>query len=184
MSRTPCPHSHTWKMLMTPDWIFGGLGHSWLHGTYSYVILESCVNVQFTSMNKGSHPVHEVLLWGFFWFLTRYLEHRVILDNIEHHYIQFLLHADFQLSSKNRSVSTTSCHQSHTWRKVMVPDCTLGGSGNSWDYGSQFHAIMDMCANCQLSSMNKRVSLSICHHSPTLRILMVPDWSLRKLGHF
>ena len=51
-------HIHTWRVLMDPDWSFGGLGHlgnqSWHHGSMWYVIREIYVNSQLPSMIKSA----------------------------------------------------------------------------------------------------------------------------------
>ena len=50
-------HTHTWRMLMVPDWSFGGLGHLWYqilhHKSTLYVILELYTDFQLHSMIRS-----------------------------------------------------------------------------------------------------------------------------------
>ena len=80
------PWSHTWRMLMIPDWILGRWGHFWHHGSSWYVILDLCAKFQLSSMNRSVSrtPVLEVILGGRWRFLTGDLEDRVILDVLDH----------------------------------------------------------------------------------------------------
>ena len=73
-------------------------------------------------------------------------------------YVILDLCAKFQLSSMNMSVSRTTHPRSHTWRTRMVPDWILGGWGHSWHHGSSWYVILDLCAEFQLSSINRSVS--------------------------
>ena len=98
-------------------------------------------------------------------------------------YVILALCAKFQLSSMNRRVSRTPHPQSHAWRMMMVPDWKLGEWGHSWNHGSSWFVILDLCAKFQLSSMNRSVSRTPCLRSHTWRKLVVPDWILGGLGH-
>ena len=65
VSRTPCPRSNTWRMLMVPDWILGGWGHSWHHESSWYVTLDVCAKFQLSSMNisVSRTPCPQIHTW-------------------------------------------------------------------------------------------------------------------------
>jgi len=109
-SRTPHPESHTWRTLNVPDWILGGWGHSWRHGSSWYVFLDLYAKFQLSSMDgsvsRTLHPrshtwrtlkVPDWILggWSHSW------------HNGSSWYVIFDLCAKFQHSSMNRSVSRT-----------------------------------------------------------------------------
>ena len=58
--RTPVLDFHTWRMLMVPDQVLGGLGHTWHHGSPWHVILDLCAKFQLYSMvgNVSRPPCH------------------------------------------------------------------------------------------------------------------------------
>ena len=106
LSRTPHPRSHTWRTLMVPDWILGGWGHSWHHGSSWYVILDLCAKFQLSSMNRSvsrtprprSHTWRTLMVpdwglggWGHPW------------HHISSWYVILSLCAKFQLSSMIKS---------------------------------------------------------------------------------
>ena len=161
VSRTPHPRSHTWRTLDVPDWILGGWGHSWHHGSSGYVIFYLCANSQFWSMIRSLSRIHRprsntwrmlkvpdciLRRWGHSWHHG--LSWCVILD----------LCSTFHLSSMNIIMSRTPCPRCHTWRTLMVADLILGGWGHSWHHGLSWYVILDLCAKFQLSSMNKILS--------------------------
>ena len=93
MTRTPRPRSHTWRTLMVPDWLFGGEGHSWHHGSSIYVIFYLCAEFQLSCMNRSVSRTprsSKSLLGGRWWFLTGYLDDGVILDIMDGQYMWFL----------------------------------------------------------------------------------------------
>ena len=53
VSRTPCPRSHTWRMLMVPDRTLGGWGYPWRHGSSWYMVLDLCAKFQLSSMIRS-----------------------------------------------------------------------------------------------------------------------------------
>ena len=110
VSRTPCPRSHTWRMLMVPDWILGWWSHPWRQILSWYVILDLYTKFQLSSMNRSvsrtpcprSHTWRMLMVpdrtlggWGYPW--RHGSSWYMVLD----------LCAKFQLSSMIRSVSRT-----------------------------------------------------------------------------
>ena len=85
---------------------------------------------------------------------------------------------DFQSSSMDRSTSSTLSPWSYTWRILVITDWILGGWGHSWYHGLHLSVILDMCANFQLSSINKRVPRTPCPWNHTLKASMVLYWSV------
>ena len=49
----PVVKVHTWRMLMVPDWIFGGWGHPWHHGLSRCVIFDLFAKFQLSSMIRS-----------------------------------------------------------------------------------------------------------------------------------
>ena len=50
---TPCPWSHTWRMLKVPDWSLWEWGHLWYHGSSLHVILYLCAKFKLSSMIRS-----------------------------------------------------------------------------------------------------------------------------------
>ena len=136
-----CPRSHTWRTLKVPDWIPGGWGHSWHHGSSWYVNLDLFAKFQLSSMNRSvsrtprpqSHTWRTLMVpdwrlggWGHPWC------------HGSSWYVNLDLCAKFQLSSMIRSVSRTPRPRSHTWRTLMVPDWRLWGWSHPWHVGSSW----------------------------------------------
>ncbi len=49
----PVLEVHTWRTLKVPDWILGGWGHHWHHGSSWYVIIDLCAKCQLSSMIRS-----------------------------------------------------------------------------------------------------------------------------------
>ena len=106
----PIPQVHTWRTLKVPDWILGGWGHSWHHGSSLYVILDLCAKYQHYSMNRSlsriPHPRSHT--WRTFnfpdWIIGKW-------GHSWHHGLLWYgildLFAKFKLSSMNKSVTRT-----------------------------------------------------------------------------
>ena len=97
-------HSHNWRMLMVPDWCFGGLGNLWYkilyHESILYIILELCTDLQLhniiRSVSRTPSYLEEVdASWLELWSIWSILLYCIKII------CHFELHTDFQLPSKN-----------------------------------------------------------------------------------
>ena len=137
----PILEVHIWRMLMVPDSILGGWGHSWYHGLLRCFIFYLCANFQLCSkiISVSRTPCPRSHTWSMLkvpdwiiggWGHSLYYQSSwyVILD----------LCCKFQLSSMNRNVSRTPRPWSNTWRILMVPDWRFWGWGYPWHFWSSW----------------------------------------------
>ena len=155
-------------MLIVPDWILGGWGHPWHHGSLLYVILDLCTKFQFSSMNRSvlraprpqSHTWRRLMFpdwilggWSHPW--CHGSSWYVILD----------LCAKFKLSSMNRSVPRTPCPWSPYLEDIdgsLLDTWRMGSSLKSW--------IIILCDSCLVWTI-WALKIEVCQEPAILKVI-------------
>ena len=128
--------------------------------------------------------VLEVILGGYWWFLTGVLEDGVILNIMDHHHhVIIYLCAKFHLSSMIESASSTPCPQILSWWILEFPDLGLDDEGILNIRNHNFMRLFACVTNLSSLAGSEVFQELPIPWSHTWRTLMVPDWSLGGCGH-
>ena len=122
VSRTLRPWSHTWRTLKVPDWILGGWGHSWYHGSSWYGMLVLCAKFQRVSrmpLSLKSYLKNLDGSWMDTWRMESFLTSWIVMI------------CDSWLPNLSSVAWLEGCQEPpilevHIWRMLMVPDWRLG----------------------------------------------------------
>ena len=116
------------------------------------------------------HTVLYAILGRHWWFLTGNHKDGVILNNMGHHYRWCL-----SCMPMFTSLAWIKVCQEQPILKVLLAGCWCFfiEKSRSWQHGSPLYVVLELCADFQLSSMNKAVSRI---PYPKFILEVVDDW--------